>query len=82
MATIVPVVFFPGGSEQVVTITILNDDVLESEEAFSVLLFSDESSVVIPQNMTTVRIQDEDRKDPKPPSNQISSLLLSLQRWC
>ena len=82
MATILPVVFLPGDNEQLVTIPILNDEVLESEEAFSVLLFSDESSVVIPQNTTTVRIQDDDRKDPKPPSNQISSLLLSLQRWC
>ena len=56
------VVINPGEQSECIEIPIVNDDILESDETFSILLTSNQIGVNVDVSETTVTIMDNDSK--------------------
>ena len=60
IATTQQVVFAPGEKEKIVSVPIVNDDVLEGEEMFSATLTTNDPKVTLFNSSTSVSITDND----------------------
>ncbi len=52
----------PGENQTCFSVEALGDDIVEGEEAFTVVIRSQDEAIIIPNNITIISIHDSDRK--------------------